>query len=446
MQTQTQIGTFSADGENNRTRLDGGGGQAIINFYHPINKQMLVVSANGTGWECQNFCPNEEGPYPNPLGLDPSATDLGSTTIDGKTVEHWQWFDKLFHIIKMDQQDWFIDQTGTTPVPVHQEEILTPFGGAPIGQSTQDFNSYKVGTPDASLFNVVNLKTCQKSQNCNDDSNDQPTSGSFFEVMLPRSMKSPLERAHRAFAQSKTAPSMGHPIKDEPSTPWPKDWSAYESNVMVVNQGGSPDGQGNICCSTQEVQCQVQYQSQNGQKFVDFSNQRTRFDDPVNGITVNDFKAHKSLNVVHNGTHDVCKDYCPIDKADTLSAGRSYFIDENATYMGKVAFNGKQADEWQWKETIFKVITMQTSQFYGDSSGDVIVPIAQTDHLTPFGGPEIGQSNATWTRFTIGTPPKEKFDIVGADTCPQNPQCGEQTKQMMRLAHRMFHTYKRYAL
>jgi hypothetical protein len=61
----------------------------------------------------------------------------------------------------------------------------------------------------------------------------------------------------------------------------------------------------------------------------------------VNGVTVDDHNVLKSMLVQHNGTHDVCVKYCPIDSRDTMDVGRNYFIDPNATDMGTAQFNGQ---------------------------------------------------------------------------------------------------------
>mgnify|MGYP007000457142 len=66
----------------------------------------------------------------------------------------------------------------------------------------------------------------------------------------------------------------------------------------------------------------------------------------------------------HNGTHDVCVKYCPIDPRDTLDGGKDYFLDPNATDLGKATYKGQSAEHYQWKETIFGKIVMQTTDFY----------------------------------------------------------------------------------
>ena len=212
---------------------------------------------------------------------------------------------------------------------------------------------------------------------------------------------------------------------------------------MIINQGGVPNqDDSQICCSSDfSTNCQVQIQYHSGVRYYDYTNQRSRIEDPINGIEVDDYKSHKAMIVVNNGTHDVCQKYCPIDPRDTLDAGKTVFLDDNATDLGKATYHNQTAEHWQWKEKILKVVTMQTTDFYASTSGANVVPLGRVDKLTPFGGPQIGQGEATWSSFKVGTPPADKFDIQGMDTCPQDPKCGHQSRQLNRLALGQTHTF-----
>jgi hypothetical protein len=438
-------GQMIADGDNNRTLLDLGS-QGLMNLYHPINKQMSVVpSTSGKGWTCKEYCPIEDGDYPDPLKFDPSAKDLGKMTVNGKTYEHYQWFDSIFKIVHMDTQDWLIDTSGSSPVPYRNTMKLTPFGGAEIATEGQVFDSFKAGKPDPNMFLVDNLDSCEQSQNCNQNNNAKDR----FHLVRPKS----LHEQAQAKARTVITPvnKRGRKLSEKEAVVaanWPRDWSAMETVNMVINQGGMPNADDTaVCCSTTYGgQCQVQQQYQKGQKYYDYSNNRTRFEDPVNGIMVDLYDAEhlKSMLVQHNGTHDVCVKYCPIDPRDTMDLGKEYFLDDNATDLGTTTWNGQKAEHWQWKQTIFKVVTMQTSDFYAAVSGSSVTPLGRTDHLTPFGGPEIGQGNVTYGAFKAAKQPAEKFDIQGVDSCPQDPQCGQQSRQLHRYANGQMHTFARY--
>jgi len=177
---------------------------------------------------------------------------------------------------------------------------------------------------------------------------------------------------------------------------------------------------------------------------MDFSNNRTRIEGTDGTIQVDDYKARKSMDVIHNGTHDVCRKYCPIDKEDTLDGGAAYFLDDNAKDMGAVTFEGKPAEQWQWKDMLFKIITMSTTNFFAETTAaGGYTPVAQVQDISPF-GQKLGQSNMTWSGFTAGKQPTTKFDIHGVDTCPQDQGCNAPPSQLKRLQAKQYHTFARY--
>ena len=450
VQAQAQSGKAYTDGDNNRTALVAGG-QAIFNFYkgNPSGKVMQFAAVqNGSSWTCKEYCPYEQGEdaYFNPLAFDPSAKDQGKVTVEGKTYEAYHWFDTLFKVVKMDEQLWYVDESGTKPVPFENIEKLTPFGAPELAEMTAAWDSFTDGV-DASIFDVTGLASCEKSQNC--QSNNQGL-GIMGKNTVPsvkdkknQNFLELAENMKRVGAVPVVDAVAGKPVK---AMKWANDWSATETSAMLINQGGQPSADGSsICCaSNYGSQCQIQQQYMSGMKYYDYSNNRTRMEDPVNGIEVVDYKALKDMLVVHNGTHDVCQKYCPIDPRDTMDAGRDIFLDSNATDLGKTTFKNQSAEHWQWKDTILKVITMQTTDFYADVSGSTVLPLGQVSTLTPFGGPAIGQQTASWDGFKAGPQPASKFDIQGMDTCPQDPQCGQQSRQLSRLASRNFHTFYNY--
>lgn len=327
------------------------------------------------------------------------------------------------------------------PVPVQYIQKLEPFNGPEIAVSTTLYDGFNGTAPAASNFDVVNLASCPESQNC------QQNSGLDIRTRLPnlqrpKTIAEIAELLRPAHATHKRATAG---VQTTGNATWANDFSVHESAVMIINQGGVEQPDGSICCTASFAgQCQVQMQSHIGQLYHDFTNQRSRFEDIAQGTYVDDYKLHKSLEVQTNGTHDVCVKYCPMDPEDTLDGGRDEFVDPNATDLGKTTYEGQPAEHWTWKETAFKIITMQTTDFYANVDGATAVPLGAITQLTPF-GQHLGTQNSSWTTFTPGTPPASKFDIQGVDSCPLDPQCGQQKHQLRRLARRQLHTFARYA-
>jgi len=179
----------------------------------------------------------------------------------------------------------------------------------------------------------------------------------------------------------------------------------------------------------------VQSQRLKGTRYHDVTNQRTRFDDRLSGQKiVDDFAAHKSMLInVTNGV-ETCQEYCPLSPDDALGA---FELPQDAKDLGKATIDGKSAEHYQWFDKIFKIIKMQSYDFYAVGG----LPYFQTSAITPFGGPAIGHQNQTWTGFKAGPPDASKFKIAGMDTCPQSQQCGQQLLQAHRLATRQAHAF-----
>jgi len=166
VQYQSQIGSNYVWYTHNKTRFDSTGGQAqtIVNDFN-IGKEMLVV--NGT---CSEYCPIEGGLFPfNLEGLN--ATYNGTTTVNGKTVQHWTWDQVAFGVIVMQTTDFYCEiGSDGKATPVQQVDHLTPFG-QPIGQQTQTWTNWVSGSPNAKLFDVAGVADCPESQKCGNNQN-----------------------------------------------------------------------------------------------------------------------------------------------------------------------------------------------------------------------------------------------------------------------------------
>jgi len=220
-----------------------------------------------------------------------------------------------------------------------------------------------------------------------------------------------------------------------PQPKFPNDWTANEELDLIVFQGDYKISGEDWCCN-RASNCQVQTEYEKGVHYFDYSHNRTRFDDSVSGqVVVNDYKIQKSMLVVNQA----CKEYCPM-QGERLEPG---FLDKNATDLGKVVIKGQTLEKWQWKETIFGIIVMETDTVYVDQSTDPAVPVMEHDDLTPF-GQHIGGVDQTWANFKPGTPDPSLFIVNNVDHCPMSQNCGNQKFQMRRLAERQVKTWAHY--
>ena len=244
VQAQAQNGKQYSDATNNRTLLSNGQ-SAIINLYHPINKQMSAVpSTSGKGWTCSEYCPLDDGAFPDPLALGKGTKDIGTATVNGKTVEQYQWFDRLI-IIKMDENDLYVDQSGASPVPVLSVQKITPFGGAEIAEESSTYGGFISGASDPSTFAVDNLATCEMSDQCNQNAKTHSMARRGAALLTARTQRTLAELAQEFVDKEEKEGKAAAIAVDAPATnskvaaiTWPKDWIAGEASSMLINQGG----------------------------------------------------------------------------------------------------------------------------------------------------------------------------------------------------------------
>lgn len=447
IQTATQTATTFNDGENNRTRTDGPSG-SIVNWYGTVNKQMQIEpNPSGKGYTCVAACPIE-GEYSNPLTIGSTAKDSGSVTINNKPAEKWVFYDTLLKIIRMEEIDFYVDQSAKDPSPVTVIEKITPFDipiihpTKELGESATNYSNFSSAALDPETFDIANCSA--KHCHCPKPQNGCKSNQDFQSAVYARARIAPPQTLLDLLPQKGSAQSDVTGAAAEAAGVWANDWSATEAAIMVINQGAVRTGDAYCCRPSETASCQVQLSTGGGTRYMDHSNQRTRIEEVSGAIGVDDFKGLKSMAVVHNGTHDVCKSYCPIDKEDTLDAGAAYFLDDKAKDLGRTMFEGRKVNEWQWKELLLKIFTVSTTNFYASvDEQNNVTPVAQSQTLAPF-GPPLGTSNMTWSAFKPGKQPAEKFAIVGEESCPQDSQCGSPQWQLKRLAARQYHSFARY--
>jgi len=224
-----------------------------------------------------------------------------------------------------------------------------------------------------------------------------------------------------------------------PQPKFPNDWQAYERDALAAFQGAVKHVGNLMCCDPQST-CEVQTQYQAGNVYYDYSHNRTRFDDVAERQTIiTMFDIQKEMLVVNQ----TCKEFCPLD-GDRMHPG---FLDVNATDLGQTTLpppDGRKCEHWQWKETIFGIIVMEVCDVYINQTDMAnAVPFGEVDHLTPF-GQHIGDFTSNWEQFKPGTPDPSLFIVNGIDSCPESPNCGEQSLQFNRLRNGAMKTWLRW--
>lgn len=455
---------YFEQGTTNRSRADSAQGSTVQ--WYSIKKEMAVVpgaQVNSTHkWACAAYCPIDDEEFESILQIGDGETgpydtpkDLGQETITqpaaiggaSKVCEHWQWSETIFKKIKMATHDFFVDNSASPVAPFFQHMEITPFGGASIGQENTSFIGYQaMDVSDKFDIDPDSVTNCQMSDQCQPPSPPAQFSPRHEAVSKLLSRKTLLQQARERVPEF-TSASEAILVRDDPTEPnitFIKDFTSHENTIEVIAQGPVSHHGADPCCSSDAPgQCQVQVAHRAGMRYLDVTNQRTRFDDTVGMQSiVDDYTVHKTILVnVTNGV-ETCQEYCPIDPQDTLEPIDPFDPFDTTKDLGPVTFGGKPAEHYQWKDMILKVIQMSITDFYADiSDKKAAVPLFSSQALTPFGQtPPIGVTNQTWSNFTAGTPTAAKFNIAGVATCPMSSQCQQSEYVLHAMRAKQHHT------
>lgn len=198
------------------------------------------------------------------------------------------------------------------------------------------------------------------------------------------------------------------------------DWSALVIQSVGINQGGTKQPDGSICCGATVPECKVQTIFQAGLQYFSVSTNRTAFKNPDGSGIVTLYNDQKEYQVDSNG---VCQAYCPLPEDDNELFPIGF--PSGAVNKGKVNYQGQMLTDIYWDEQIpILNITMEVDNFYIDTTNwNDSIPVAQIQELTPF-GQQIGGQNTTWANFKAGPQPSSAFTVLNKTTCQMSNNCG----------------------
>ena len=462
-------GMYSADkvwqqGSMNRTKrtTECSNGKCIIASLYNINKYMpvpleMTLSAapkNSTyDYVCNELCPLS-GTFSSEVkigNIDKQSSKvkyLGKETVtqEGigaltKECDHYQWSELLFKTIPIQTTDFYVDSSGKSPLPFFS--TMDPVGNTgPFAAFNVHFNESYLDFAAANLtghFNIdpTSFATCPKSSGCNGGANQKNTFGKpAFRPRNPRQ----------------------EPTKTQKIPTLASDYFAHEETVMLSNSGGVFYGT-DVCCSptttdTVNDECMVTRSKKSGVHYVDVTNQRERFEDAITGKTmvtiygkIVNGSSTNNMDMIINVTNGVetCESFCPMLDGEYL---QPLSLDPNATDQGQeqLKWNGMSipAEHWRWSNydnvPIVGKKKMEQVEFYV-TEGNAPAPLFSETRLEPYGGPQQGSVNTTYTKFNVGTVPASKFQIAGMKTCPQAKNCQIELWQSFRLATQRYDSF-----
>lgn len=110
---------------------------------------------------------------------------------------------------------------------------------------------------------------------------------------------------------------------------------ALNSDAIVINQGGTLEPDGSICCAPTAPQCKIQAGFSQGTQYWSVTQQKTAFKAPDGSGTVAVYADGKEYSVDASGA---CQEYCPLEEKKLTA----FSIGANATDDGMVTYNGQQ--------------------------------------------------------------------------------------------------------
>lgn len=159
--------------EGKKNAMKNPDGSGIVSDFTAM-KEYQVTAAG----DCQSYCPIPAG---NTIGggafIFVNATNAGKVMYNGRSATKWTWAQKIpIFNVTMETSDFYVDDSGSSPVPLAEIDEITPFGQK-IGQQNMTFVSFVPGVPDAKHFTVNNAAKCPQNSQCNSNSGGDDDGG-----------------------------------------------------------------------------------------------------------------------------------------------------------------------------------------------------------------------------------------------------------------------------
>lgn len=434
LQLQYEAGTRYFSYSTKQSRFD----DEITKDVTIMDYKQLVEVAVDENMVCTAWCPLTGGMSPFDM-VESDATHMGTAVIDGKTVQHWQYVELGPLHVKMQTNDYFVDQSDQANcVPVLENQHLTPFK-IDLGTSNESWTNFKAGKQDASLFNFTQgpASGCPRASNCGSSSRllrrhrlgDKTYS--LSEIAAIRAQE--LQEFQKSQSSQKSSLSTVHvragnhggkaqKISAAAAPPvFPQDYYANVKDFLVLPQGDfytqDLDG-GESWCIHRDGNGKIQTQFQAAPQYVSYSTNQTRMGGAVGAnAVVSDYNKMKQFAV--DGNND-CTSYCPIDDGSNMVP---LVIADDAKDLGPVTLDGKTYQHFRWNDVILHVIVMDTVDAFIDMTDpSTPVPYLWMESLTPF-NKYLASVNTTYTNFQGGKQSSDLFAVNNIDKCPLDANC-----------------------
>lgn len=167
VQTAFQAGIQYTWFDGNFSAFRGPDGNGIVTDF--TAQKEYSVTGDGT---CQAYCPLQGQTMQPGIGIGPNATSMGKVNYNGRMLNLYQSVQKVpIFNITMATINFYVDESGSSPVPVAIIQIIEPLGHQ-LGAQNQTFVTFTPGVPAKSHFLVKGAATCKMSKGCNQNGGD----------------------------------------------------------------------------------------------------------------------------------------------------------------------------------------------------------------------------------------------------------------------------------
>lgn len=452
--SQSMGADYFQQGSRNRSIQRGADG-ITMTWAAPVHKVMTLQPGSAVNsthtWACAAYCDHKTpfvskvaigGYQKDPVTYAGHATVAQPAAVGGATrrCDGYGWTERLMRVFPVSNVVMYVDREGAQPAPWKQVSRLTQFVTSKLHEANSTMNMSFVGF-DASAdlashfdIDMGSVASCPEASKAKVEC-PEPHSSRGAERAAHRSAPmSRLEMAAERLAAmgpaERAAAEARHRAKErQAASGWagkapifPSSYTAHVQYATHIAQGNTVSATGDGCCPPEAPMCQLVVQHSSATKYLDTPSQTIRTEDDDGHVVISDFKTRRSMLVNVTAGVETCQEYCPIPHLFPPPAG--FALPNSTVDRGATTLDGRPVEEYQWSETMLKVITMSTTSLYASlAANGSAVPIFQTRAETPLGMPAIGTSNMTWTRFEGGRPPAAKMRVAGADTCKQSKRC-----------------------
>merc|ERR1711871_1102296 len=153
-------------------------------------------------------------------------------------------------IIPLDHEKFYVDDSTNPVTPFYRSTQICPFGQQ-IATENTSFLQFTPGFSPSNVFNISGIEECPKSDNCGDNTEGMVLTRNqrAWYKFTPTIMQLAESEYQKRELEADTEPKMT--VGD--NITFVSDYVATEESLLLINQGGHEDANGNFCCNHSQL-------------------------------------------------------------------------------------------------------------------------------------------------------------------------------------------------